>query len=57
MNILNGNKIFITGGGLADIYLVFAMTDKTKGLRGISSFIVEKGTPGFTFGKKKTRWV
>ncbi|HHX22422.1 MAG: acyl-CoA dehydrogenase [Tepidanaerobacteraceae bacterium] len=53
--VLNGNKIFITGGGLADIYLVFAMTDKTKGLRGISSFIVEKGTPGFTFGKKENK--
>jgi butyryl-CoA dehydrogenase len=49
--ILNGSKIFITGAGQADIYIIFAMTDKSKGTRGISTFIVEKGTPGFTFGK------
>jgi len=49
--ILNGSKIFITNGGQADVYIVFAMTDRTKGTRGISAFIVEKDTPGFTIGK------
>ncbi|MBZ4653367.1 MAG: acyl-CoA dehydrogenase domain protein [Peptococcaceae bacterium] len=51
--ILNGTKIFITNGGCADVYIVFAMTDPAKGLKGISAFIVEKGTPGFTFGPKE----
>ena len=51
--VLNGSKIFITNGGEADIYLVFAMTDKSKGTKGISAFILEKGMPGFTFGKKE----
>lgn len=51
--ILNGTKCFITNGGEADIYVVFAMTDKTKGSRGASAFIVEKGMPGFDFGKKE----
>lgn len=49
--VLNGNKIFITNGGEAETYVVFAMTDKTKGVKGITAFILEKGTPGFTFGK------
>lgn len=48
--VLNGEKIFITNGGEADTYVVFASTDRSKGTRGISAFIVEKGTPGFTFG-------
>ena len=48
--VINGNKIFITNAGEADIYVVFAMTDKSAGTRGISAFIVEKGTPGFEFG-------
>lgn len=51
--VLNGSKIFITNAGEAEIYVVFAMTDKTKGVRGISAFILEKGMPGFTFGKKE----
>ena len=51
--ILNGSKIFITNAGEAEIYVVFAMTDKAKGTRGISAFILEKGMPGFTFGKKE----
>ncbi len=51
--VLNGNKIFITNGGCADVYIVFAMTDPQKGLKGISAFIVEKGTPGFTFGPRE----
>ena len=53
--ILNGNKIFITNGGKADTYIVFAMTDKSKGTKGISAFIVEKGWEGFTFGKKEDK--
>lgn len=53
--VLNGTKQWITNGGEADIYTVFAMTDKTKGARGCSCFIVEKGTPGFTFGKKEDK--
>ncbi|WP_366921694.1 acyl-CoA dehydrogenase [Metallumcola ferriviriculae] len=53
--VLNGSKIFITNGGEAEIYVVTAMTDKAKGHRGISAFIVEKGTPGFSFGKKEKK--
>jgi len=53
--ILNGTKHFITNGGEADIYVVIAMTDKSRGARGASAFIVEKGTPGFTFGKKEDK--
>jgi butyryl-CoA dehydrogenase len=53
--ILNGTKQWITNGGEADIYTVIAMTDKTKGARGASAFIVEKGTPGFSFGKKENK--
>lgn len=48
--ILNGEKIFITNGGEADIYVVFAVTTPDIGTRGISAFIVEKGWEGFTFG-------
>ena len=48
--ILNGTKIFITSAGEAETYVVFAVTDKEKKHRGISAFIVEKGTPGFSFG-------
>ena len=49
--ILNGSKIFITNGGTADVFIIFAMTDKSKGTRGISAFIVEKGFDGFKIGK------
>lgn len=49
--ILNGEKIFITNGGEADIYIVFAVTTPNIGTRGISAFIVEKGSEGFSFGK------
>ncbi len=48
---INGSKIFITNGGYADIFIIFAMTDKSKGTRGISAFILEKGMEGFTIGK------
>jgi len=53
--ILNGSKIFITNAGPADIYVVFAMTDKSKGIKGISAFIVEKGVAGFSVGKKELK--
>lgn len=53
--ILNGTKQWITNGGEAGIYTVIAMTDKAKGARGASAFIVEKGTPGFDFGKKENK--
>ncbi|MDR3272918.1 MAG: acyl-CoA dehydrogenase, partial [Flavobacteriaceae bacterium] len=53
--ILNGNKIFITNAGYAQTYVIFAMTDKSQGVKGISAFIVEKGTTGFTFGKKELK--
>ena len=53
--ILNGSKMFITNAGEAEIYVVLAMTDKSKGARGITAFIVEKDTPGFTFGKKENK--
>ena len=53
--ILNGTKIFITNAGEADVYVIFAMTDKTKGTHGISAFIVEKGLPGFTVGQHEKK--
>ena len=53
--ILNGTKHFITNGGEAEIYTVIAMTDKTRGARGASAFILEKGMKGFTFGKKEDK--
>ena len=53
--VLNGTKQWITNGGEADIYTVVAITNKAKGPRGASAFIVEKGTPGFTFGKKENK--
>ena len=53
--VLNGTKVFITNGGEADVYTTVALTDPTKGARGASCFIIEKGTPGFSFGKKETK--
>ncbi len=53
--ILNGNKIFITSGGEADVYLVMAKTDKSTGVKGISAFLVEEGAPGLEFGKKENK--
>jgi acyl-CoA dehydrogenase len=53
--VLNGNKIFITNGSEAEVYIVFAVTDPDQKHRGISAFIVEKGTTGFTFGKKEKK--
>ncbi len=53
--VLNGSKIFITNAGHADTYIVMAMTDKAAGTRGISAFIVERGFPGFSIGKKEKK--
>ena len=53
--VLNGTKQWITNGGEADVYCVFAVTDKSRGARGVSCFIVETGTPGFSFGKKENK--
>jgi len=53
--ILNGTKQWITNAGDAEVYTVVAMTDKSKGARGASAFIVEKGTPGMEFGKKEKK--
>jgi alkylation response protein AidB-like acyl-CoA dehydrogenase len=53
--VLNGTKQWITNGGEAEIYTIIAMTDKSKGARGASAFIVEKGAPGFSFGKKEKK--
>jgi butyryl-CoA dehydrogenase len=53
--ILNGTKQWITNGGEAETYTIIAMTDKTRGARGASAFILEKGFPGFSFGKKEKK--
>ncbi len=53
--VLNGTKQWITNGGEADIYTVVACTNRSKGARGFSAFIVEKDTPGFTYGKKENK--
>ncbi len=53
--LINGTKQFITNGGEAEIYTIIALTDKSKGARGASALLVEKGTPGFTFGKKEKK--
>lgn len=53
--ILNGIKQFISNGRIADIYVILASTDKTRGARGISALIVEKGMPGFSFGREENK--
>ena len=53
--VLNGMKIFITNAEVADTAIVFMMTDKTKGVKGITGFIVDKGTPGFSIGQKERK--
>ena len=53
--IINGTKQFITNGGEADIYTIIALTDKERGIRGASTLLVEKDTPGFTFGRKEKK--
>jgi len=53
--VLNGNKTFITNGTYADVAVVIAVTDRDKGVHGLSAFVVEKGTPGFRPGKKENK--
>ncbi len=53
--VLNGAKVFITNGGVAETFVVMAMTDKSKGIKGISAFIVEKGFPGFAVGQSEDK--
>ncbi|WP_409296121.1 acyl-CoA dehydrogenase [Peribacillus sp. SCS-26] len=53
--VLNGSKIFITNGGIADIYVVFALTDPSSKQKGTSAFIVESGFEGFSVGKKEKK--
>ena len=53
--VLNGSKIFITNAGAADVFIVFAMTDKEQGTRGISAFIVERDMPGFSISKPENK--
>lgn len=53
--VLNGTKCFITNGGAAEVYCIFATIDKSKGIKGITGFIVPKDTPGFSIGKKEEK--
>lgn len=53
--VLDGVKQFISSGSVSDVYVVLASTDRSRGARGISAFIVEKGLPGFSFGKKENK--
>ena len=53
--IINGTKIFITNAEYADVFIVFAMTDKSLGTKGITAFILEKGMKGFSIGKKELK--
>lgn len=53
--VINGTKIFCTNAGIAEIFIVACMTDKSKGNKGISTFIIEKGTPGFVVGKEERK--
>ncbi len=53
--IINGSKVFITNGAYAETFIVFAMTDQSKGLKGITAFIVEKSFPGFSIGQSEDK--
>jgi alkylation response protein AidB-like acyl-CoA dehydrogenase len=53
--LINGCKQFITNGGEAELYTIIALTDKERGIRGASAFLVEKDTPGFSFGRKEKK--
>jgi acyl-CoA dehydrogenase len=53
--ILNGEKIFITNAGIASVFTVMAITDRSKGIKGISAFILERGMPGLTVGKNELK--
>jgi len=54
--VLNGTKQWITNAGEAEFYTIIALTDRSKGARGASAFLVEKNDPGISFGKKRRRW-
>jgi len=53
--VINGRKVFITNGGVADLYSVMAVTRPGKKIEGISAFLLEKGTPGLSIGKKEEK--
>jgi alkylation response protein AidB-like acyl-CoA dehydrogenase len=53
--LINGSKQFVSNAGEAELYTIIALTDKTKGTRGASAFVVEKDTPGFSFGRKEKK--
>lgn len=53
--VINGQKCFITNGAVADLVAVYAYTDPSRGAKGISAFVVEKGTPGFTYGRNENK--
>ncbi|MBM3374059.1 MAG: acyl-CoA dehydrogenase [Betaproteobacteria bacterium] len=53
--VLNGEKIYITNAGLAQVFTVMAITDRSKGVKGISAFVVERGTPGFSIGRNELK--
>ena len=53
--VLNGTKCFITNGSFADIYVVFAITDHNRGVRSLTPFVVERGTPGLSPGKQEKK--
>ena len=53
--VINGSKVFITNGAVADTFIIFGMTDQSKGLKGISAFIVEKSFPGFEVGQTEDK--
>lgn len=53
--VINGTKAWVTNGGISGVYIILAKTDESKGAKGISAFIVEEGTPGFSVGKKENK--
>lgn len=53
--VLNGSKVFITNGGIADMYVIYANTRKSSGIRGLTVFMIPKGTPGFSVGRKENK--
>jgi butyryl-CoA dehydrogenase len=53
--VLNGTKCFITNGGIADIFVIFANARKSAGIRGLTAFIVDRDTPGFSVGKEEEK--
>ena len=53
--VLNGEKAYVTNGGIAQVFTVMAVTDKTKGIKGISAFIIERGFKGFSVGRNELK--